>query len=49
MARLKPKKKAPLKDLKPKSLSGSKAGKVKGGVSGNATGRRAYKPVEWSS
>lgn len=45
MAPSKPKKKATVKDLKPRAVSGSKADKVKGGdnVSGNATGRRAYK------
>lgn len=45
----KSRKKSALKDLKPRSVAGSKAKKVKGGsVSGNATGRRAYKPVEWN-
>jgi hypothetical protein len=41
-----------LKDLRPKSVSSGTASKTKGGgttaprdsVSGNATGRRAYKP-----
>ena len=41
-----------LKDLRPKSVSSAKASRTKGGattaprdsVSGNATGRRSYKP-----
>ena len=37
MAPSKPKKKAAIKDLKPRKTT-----KIKGGVSGNATGRRAY-------
>jgi hypothetical protein len=44
MAPSKPKKKAALKDLKPGKVSGAKASQVKGGVSGNSTGRRGYKP-----
>lgn len=45
MATNKTKKKLALKDLKPRTVAGAKASKVKGGVSGNSTGRRAYRPV----
>lgn len=50
MPKTKPKKPTAVKDLKPRGVAGIKATQIKGGTardaaSGQATGRRSYKPI----